>query len=783
MISKRSLLGTVTVSTDGNTTYSYNTEDAECKEVNELEERDRCTFAETIESCETDGLINYIQFIYCQVPSNLIPLAMIMLCLWLLYLFIFMGATAQEYFCPSLQIISELLRLSQNVAGVTLLAFGNGAADIFSAIAVIKEPDPRKASLAIGALFGAGMFVTTVVVGAVSMVKPFTLTQRPFLRDIIFYLIGVFWTFVILWQNKVTIYSAVGFVSMYVIYVLVVIFGRIVYQKWKKLRADPEQNEIERLKPETPAVRESAAAFPAAPADKVLDVLASSVNDTRRHRMRVTIAGALSNDYGGDQGVALRSHALHPLQEVASFHAPPTSIDDKESSEINRESTLLIQPNRSASHPFTMLLKAFWPFGEDFTDLGPVGKIYEIIKVPAAILLTLTVPVVDHEKPNDNWNKWLSVLHCVTAPLFFVLVTKLGFYNIGGVFPVWTLVLILSTIIAMIVACTSNGDKQPVYHCFQCPVLVSSMCQVLFISLTYPVLFSSMCPVLFSSSTCPVSSSVSPVQSSSVPRVLSSLSVPGVQSMSVQHVQSSSVPRVQSSSVPRAQSSSVPLVQSSSVPNMQSSSTSQPSNTEMDSSITKEPFKTITAEQICRFLGATSTYTNNFVYEYKNKRLYSNKALIGFVGTDIDWTLELIKRTGHVERLKRTGHVELKRTGHVELKRTGHVELLIRTGHMELKRTGQVKLKRTGHVKLLKRTGHEELKRTGQVKLKRTGHVELLKRTGHEELKRTGQVKLKRTGHVELLKRTGHVELLKRTGHMELKRTGHVERRGLDMWN
>ncbi|KAL5506272.1 hypothetical protein EMCRGX_G007883 [Ephydatia muelleri] len=553
MISKRSLLGTVTVSTDGNTTYSYNTEDAECKEVNELEERDRCTFAETIESCETDGLINYIQFIYCQVPSNLIPLAMIMLCLWLLYLFIFMGATAQEYFCPSLQIISELLRLSQNVAGVTLLAFGNGAADIFSAIAVIKEPDPRKASLAIGALFGAGMFVTTVVVGAVSMVKPFTLTQRPFLRDIIFYLIGVFWTFVILWQNKVTIYSAVGFVSMYVIYVLVVIFGRIVYQKWKKLRAankssenvpdkvaqeplstaintspinspvsvhtcvsiaDPEQNEIERLKPETPAVREcerlnvtkpnqlratapaperhregqllleledrqsnrprtgsvlqnlvAAAAFPAAPADKVLDVLASSVNDTRRHRMRVTIAGALSNDYGGDQGVALRSHALHPLQEVASFHAPPTSIDDKESSEINRESTLLIQPNRSASHPFTMLLKAFWPFGEDFTDLGPVGKIYEIIKVPAAILLTLTVPVVDHEKPNDNWNKWLSVLHCVTAPLFFVLVTKLGFYNIGGVFPVWTLVLILSTIIAMIVACTSNGDKQPVYHC------------------------------------------------------------------------------------------------------------------------------------------------------------------------------------------------------------------------------------------------------------------------------------------------------------------------------
>ena len=41
---------------------------------------------------------------------------------------------------------------------------------------------------------------------------------------------------------------------------------------------------------------------------------------------------------------------------------------------------------------------------------------------------------------------------------------------------------------------------------------------------------------------------------------------------------------------------------------MQSSSTSvypQPSNTEIDSSITKEHFKTKTAEQICRFLGVT----------------------------------------------------------------------------------------------------------------------------------------------------------------------------------
>lgn len=40
----------------------------------------------------------------------------------------------------------------------------------------------------------------------------------------------------------------------------------------------------------------------------------------------------------------------------------------------------------------------------------------------------------------------------------------MGFYNIGGAFPVWTLVVIISTILAMVVAHTSKEDKKPAYH-------------------------------------------------------------------------------------------------------------------------------------------------------------------------------------------------------------------------------------------------------------------------------------------------------------------------------
>ena len=57
-------------------------------------------------------------------------------------------------FCPALTVMSQVLHLSQNVAGVTLLALGNGSPDIFSAFAAINQDEDKKSSLAVGALFG-----------------------------------------------------------------------------------------------------------------------------------------------------------------------------------------------------------------------------------------------------------------------------------------------------------------------------------------------------------------------------------------------------------------------------------------------------------------------------------------------------------------------------------------------------------------------------------------------------------------------------------------------------
>ena len=62
---------------------------------------------------------------------------------------------------------------------------------------------------------GAGIFVTTVVVGVISFISnDLTLTNRPFIRDVLFYLGAVSWAFITLYREKITMAVAIGKISL-----------------------------------------------------------------------------------------------------------------------------------------------------------------------------------------------------------------------------------------------------------------------------------------------------------------------------------------------------------------------------------------------------------------------------------------------------------------------------------------------------------------------------------------------------------------------------------------
>ncbi len=87
---------------------------------------------------------------------------------------------------------------------------GNGSPDLFSALTAIENIKDGDVGLAIGALFGAGLFVSTVVVGSICFVKPFKSIQRPLLRDIIFFIIAGYCVFYIVWDAKIMLWQTLG---------------------------------------------------------------------------------------------------------------------------------------------------------------------------------------------------------------------------------------------------------------------------------------------------------------------------------------------------------------------------------------------------------------------------------------------------------------------------------------------------------------------------------------------------------------------------------------------
>jgi solute carrier family 24 (sodium/potassium/calcium exchanger), member 6 len=140
-----------------------------------------------------------------------------------------LGSTADQYLSPALEAISDKLSCSESLAGVTLLALGNGAPDVFSAIAAGGDSDENgDIMLSVSALIGSAFFITTVVmflaVNASEPDKKIRVTKNFFLRDLIFLNITMIYLLVIMFTVKViNFYVSAGFIGIYAVFVIIVV--------------------------------------------------------------------------------------------------------------------------------------------------------------------------------------------------------------------------------------------------------------------------------------------------------------------------------------------------------------------------------------------------------------------------------------------------------------------------------------------------------------------------------------------------------------------------------
>lgn len=148
-------------------------------------------------------------------------------------LFSTIGIAASDFFCINLSTIATLLGLSESLAGVTFLAFGNGSPDVFSTFSAMST---NSGSLAIGELIGAASFITAVVAGAMAFVRPFKVAKKSFVRDVVFFIIAASLSMVFLYDGKLYLWEAAAMVGIYVFYVIFVVLWHWWFTRRRKSR-------------------------------------------------------------------------------------------------------------------------------------------------------------------------------------------------------------------------------------------------------------------------------------------------------------------------------------------------------------------------------------------------------------------------------------------------------------------------------------------------------------------------------------------------------------------
>lgn len=192
-------------------------EDTECRLVHLAE--DQCAFVRA--HCQDDdaGLLSYLSLYYCDL-AHVQPFALALLTAWLGLLFTTIGIAASDFFSVNLSTIANILGLSESLAGVTFLAFGNGSPDVFSTFAAMGS---NSGSMAVGELIGAAGFITAVVAGSMALVREFKVTRRTFVRDVCFFIFAVAFSMVFLADGNLHLWECCVMVSFYLFYVAMVV--------------------------------------------------------------------------------------------------------------------------------------------------------------------------------------------------------------------------------------------------------------------------------------------------------------------------------------------------------------------------------------------------------------------------------------------------------------------------------------------------------------------------------------------------------------------------------
>ncbi|XP_059111942.1 sodium/potassium/calcium exchanger 2 isoform X2 [Peromyscus eremicus] len=158
--------------------------------------------------------------------------AIILHVIGMIYMFIALAIVCDEFFVPSLTVITEKLGISDDVAGATFMAAGGSAPELFTSLIGVFI---AHSNVGIGTIVGSAVFNILFVIGMCALFSReiLNLTWWPLFRDVSFYIVDLIMLIIFFLDNVIMWWESLLLLTAYFAYVVFMKFN-VQVEGWVK---------------------------------------------------------------------------------------------------------------------------------------------------------------------------------------------------------------------------------------------------------------------------------------------------------------------------------------------------------------------------------------------------------------------------------------------------------------------------------------------------------------------------------------------------------------------
>lgn len=153
-----------------------------------------------------------------------------------------LAIVTDDFFIESLDQIAQRLKLSNDVAGASLMAMGSSAPELAIAILALFNHGGEHSDLGIGTIMGSAVFNILIIAGASAVAQPANITWRVVTRDVTMYIASIAALLATFSDGTINILEAFLFIVLYAVYI-------VTLMNWEAFEPGEAEDVVELMHP------------------------------------------------------------------------------------------------------------------------------------------------------------------------------------------------------------------------------------------------------------------------------------------------------------------------------------------------------------------------------------------------------------------------------------------------------------------------------------------------------------------------------------------------------